>query len=85
MTPEGLPPVIDLANTLLAPGTAHLLTGINGQLGVITIRTSTATVTVQLPKADVLAWAGLLKELGDSMTAGSGLLVATTPSVLLRP
>jgi len=80
-----LPPVVDLANDLLAPGPAYLATGINGTMGVITIRTSTATLTVQLPKADVLAWAGLIRELGDSLGSGSGLIAATPSSVLIRP
>jgi hypothetical protein len=80
----GLPPVVDEANTLLAPGPAQLFTGVSGALGVLTVRTPTTTLTLQLPKADILAWAGLIRELGDSL-GGSGLLVATPANALLRP
>jgi hypothetical protein len=86
MTPDaGLPPPVDMANDLLAPGPAQLLTAFNGPAtGVITIRTPTTTCTVQLPKSQVLAWAGLLKELGDELE-GSGLLVASPRNTLFRP
>jgi hypothetical protein len=80
----GLPPPVDAANTLLAPGPATMCTAVNGALGVLTFRTPTTTLTIQLPKADILAWAGLIRELGDSL-GGSGLLVATPANVLLRP
>jgi hypothetical protein len=86
MMPEAPEPV-DRANTLLEPCSAHLLTGMNGTLGLITIRTPTTTLTVQLPKADILAWGLMIMELGDSMPEGSSLLVATPASAvtLLRP
>jgi hypothetical protein len=77
-----LPPCVDEANTLLAPGPAALNTGRNGALGLFTIRTPTTTLTVQLPKADLLAWAAMLKELGDSMEDGSSLLAAPRGLVL---
>jgi hypothetical protein len=85
ITPDaGMPAPVDLANTLLQPGPAVMCTGVNGALGVLTFRTPTTTLTIQLPKADILAWAGLIKDLGDSL-GGSGLLVATPANVLLRP
>ncbi len=86
MTPDaGLPPVVDEANTHLAAGPSSLYTGMNGTMGVLTIRTSTATVTVQLPKADVLAWGRMVLELGESMDSGSALLVASPHNTLFRP
>lgn len=81
----GGPPCVDEANSLLAPGPAMLLTGNNGELGVITIRTPTGTTTVQLPKADVIAWGKVICELGESMRSGPQLLIARPPSGLLRP
>jgi hypothetical protein len=84
--PGELMPAVDEANTLLAPGPATMVTGRNGPMGLFTIRTTTATLTIQLPRADILAWAGLLKELGDSMEDSSPLLVAGPGAVqLLRP
>jgi hypothetical protein len=85
MPDAGLPPPVDEGNALLAPGPATMATAVNGALGVLTFRTTTATLTIQLPKADLLAWAGLIRELGDSMDTGSALLVASRSNVLLRP
>jgi hypothetical protein len=86
VTPDaGLPAPVDLANDLLAAGPAYLLTGMNGTMGVITIRTPTTTLTVQLPKADVLAWGRMVLELGESMDAGSSLLIASPGNALFRP
>ena len=81
----GLPPVVDEANTHLAAGPASLYTGMNATMGVLTIRTPTTTLTVQLPKADILAWGRMIIELGESMEGGSALLAASPRNVLLRP
>jgi hypothetical protein len=83
--PGDLLAAVDEANTLLAAGPATMVTGRNGPLGLFTIRTPTTTLTIQLPRADILAWAGLLRELGDSMEDRSPLLVASPNTVLLRP
>jgi hypothetical protein len=84
MPPAVMPDPVDVANTLLAPGPATLTTGINGQMGLITIRTPTTTLTVQLPKADMLSWGKMITELGEQMTGGSPLLVAAPGTVLMR-
>lgn len=85
-----MPPVetesaVDVANTLLAPGPATMVIGRHGNMGLFTIRTPTTTLTIQLPKADILAWAMLLRELGDSMEGGSPLLVASPNTKLILP
>jgi hypothetical protein len=86
VTPDaGFPAPVDEANALLAPGPCTMATAVHGDLGVLTFRTPTTTLTLQLPKADILAWARLIRELGDSMAGGSGLLVARPSGVLLRP
>jgi hypothetical protein len=84
---SGMPDPVDVSNGLLAPSPAHLLTAVKDDegLGLITIRTPTTTLTVHLPKADVLAWGHIIIELGDSMTEGSALLVATPNTMLIRP
>jgi len=88
-----MPALVDTANGLLAPGEAHLLTGVYSpdaaaagapDTGIITIRTPTTTLTIQLPKAQVLAWGKMITEMGESMRGGSVLLVAT-PGTLIRP
>lgn len=86
MPDPALPCVVDPANDLLAAGgAASLLTGMNGpDIGIITIRTPTTTLTIQLPKAQVLAWGKMITEMGESMRGGSVLLVAT-PGTLIRP
>lgn len=83
--PGEMPPVVDEGNALLAPGPATLTTGMNGSMGLITIRTPTTTLTVQLPKADVLSWGTMIVELGDSMEGGSALLIATPGTRLILP
>jgi hypothetical protein len=82
LAPGTAPAPVDLANALLQPGPAQMSTAVNGALGVLTFRTPTTTLTIQLPKADLLAWAGLIRELGDSLGGGS-LLIARPGSVVL--
>jgi hypothetical protein len=91
MTPQPpagapLPPPVDEANPLLAPGPAMLITGASSTgAGIITIRTPTTTLTVQLPRAQVLAWGKMITELGEGM-GGSGLLAAVPVMPgLIRP
>ena len=86
MMPEPvLPAVVDLANDLLAPGPAQCYTGLNGEMGVLTFRTPTTTLTIQLPKADIIAWGKMIVSLGESMQGGSALLVATPRTGLIHP
>ena len=87
MIPDpALPCIVDEANILLTPGRpAECLTGTNGPgVGVITIRTETTTLTVQLPRSQVLAWGAMITELGEALE-GTGLLVATRKTALIRP
>ena len=87
MPDEYVPCVVDPANSFLSmpPGPAELLTGMEGvAVGVLTIRTPTTTLTVKLPKNQVLAWGKMITELGEELE-GSGLLVATRKNTLLRP
>jgi hypothetical protein len=74
-----LPPVADEANDLLAPAPAKLATGMSprpggGMIGVVTVRTTSATVTVFLQPGEVKEWADLLNGLHAQMGAG-GLVI----------
>jgi hypothetical protein len=74
--PEPLAPVTDPGNELLAPALAKLHTGTaqasdGSTLGVVTIRTTSATVTAFLTAGDVKAWADVLNGLAVQMGAGS--------------
>jgi hypothetical protein len=87
MPDQALPCIVDAANSLLSmpPGPAELLTGTEGPVvGVLTIRTPTTTLTVKLPREQVLAWGQMITELGQELE-GSRLLVATPRNTLLRP
>ena len=65
------PELRDAANRLLAPGPAQLATGLipgpAGWLGVLTVRTTSATVTVMLDRKNVRGWEAMLAQLGDAM------------------
>lgn len=77
---QNVPVFLDAGNPLLGPCAARLETGtlaVSGsQLGVVTIRTASTTLTVLLKAADVKVWAKLLTGLGDSMSS-SGLTVVS--------
>jgi hypothetical protein len=86
---DGLPPLYDTGNWLLATAVpSQLLTGKlpvpAGEVGIVTIRTTTATITVTLTRGDAAEWADTLAELRDSLS-GSGLQAANTPSGLVVP
>jgi hypothetical protein len=83
--PEPPEPVTDTGNALLAPGPAKLHTGTaqatdGTTLGVVTIRTASATVTGFLMRDDVKAWADVLNGLHAQM--GAGNLVVPAPGDL---
>jgi hypothetical protein len=74
--PGGASPLLrDVNNRLLAPGPAQLVTGLipgpAGWLGVLTLRTTSATVTVMLDRETVQGWGVMLGQLEDAMD-GSG-------------
>jgi hypothetical protein len=81
VTPQqpGQVPVADLANGLLCETPAQLVTQIAdtpaGQRLVMTVRTSSATLTVFLGGADAKTWARQLAGEAAAMS-GSGLVVA---------
>jgi hypothetical protein len=73
--PGGPSPALrDEGNHLLSPGPAQLATGLipgpAGWLGVVTIRTTSATVTVMLDRKNVRGWGAMLGQLGDAMDGG---------------
>jgi hypothetical protein len=80
--PEPPGPVTDAGNELLAPVLAKLHAGTvqasdGTTLGVVTIRTTSATVTAFLNASDVKAWADVLNGLAAQMGATS--LVVPAP------
>lgn len=70
---------VDPGNTLLAQSPSALFTTLidtpAGQRLALTIRTSSATLTVLLEQPDAKAWAGNLTSKASEMS-GSGLVVA---------
>jgi len=77
--PGDLPPLFDTGNTLLQTDVpAAMLTGKvpvpDGERGVVTIRTTSATLTVTLTKADAEQWAASFADLAASLS-GAGLVV----------
>jgi hypothetical protein len=80
--PEPPAPVTDLGNDLIAPVLAKLHVGTaqasdGSTLGVVTVRTTSATVTAFLNAADVKAWADVLNGLAAQLGATS--LVVPAP------
>ena len=71
------PPLVDPGNPLLAEGPAGLSCGLiqtpAGQRALVTVRTSSATVTVMLSKADAEKWASRIRGAASAM---SGLILA---------
>lgn len=86
MTQPQQPALIDTGNPLLSGGPARLDTGSvwaeggGTQVGVVTVRTTSATVSVMLTRAQLRSWAGLLTSLADSFSE-SGLMVAAAADV----
>jgi hypothetical protein len=73
--------LVDPGNPLLAQVDVKLDTGTmwqagaGGQIGVVTIRTASTTLTLMLTPEHVKTWAKLFTGLAESMS-GSGLIVA---------
>ena len=78
MPPQPVPPV-DPGNHLLAEGPAQLSCTLvetpAGQRLAVTVRTTSATLTVLLQAADAKTWAASLAQIAGQMSA-SGLIVA---------
>jgi hypothetical protein len=72
------PSLGDTGNGLIAPGPAQMMTGLlptpAGQRLVLTIRTSSATVTVFLAKEDAETWARTIAATAAKLSA-SGLII----------
>lgn len=79
LDPDGLPPLFDTGNTMLNVGEpAQMIIGKiptpAGEVGVVTIRTRTTTLTVTLDKPQTGDWRDTLGELHDQLS-GSALIV----------
>lgn len=91
---DGLPPLWDPGNTLLATGLpALLMTGKvpsagGGETGIVTIRTQDTTLFLSLDKKSAQDWADTLAELAGSLPAPSSLVIPSrhiTPAVAVIP
>ena len=84
-TPQPVP-LVDQCNTLLAQIPAQLHTGMlttsAGKAGVLTFRTSSATLTVFLTADDLRQWSSILTGLADQMTGGVVPATAADVAVL---
>lgn len=83
---DGMPPLFDPGNPLLAVNVPSIWTTgkmpvPGGDRGIVTIRTTTATLTVTADRQGVSDWADLLADLRDQMSA-SGLVTVAVPSKL---
>lgn len=77
---------LDVNNPLVSGGPARIDTGIiahpeAGNLGVLTLRTGSATVTVLLNANDLDSWADHIKSLATSLRGGPKLAAATMGDV----
>lgn len=76
---DGLPPLWDAGNTMLAIGEpVQMIIGKmpapQGEIGIVTLRTKTTTLTVSLDKAAASDWTETLAELRDSLS-GTSLII----------
>jgi hypothetical protein len=79
LDPDGLPPLFDTGNLMLSLGEpAQMIIGKvptpAGEMGVVTIRTRTTTLTVTLDKPQAGDWRDTMGELHDQLS-GSALIV----------
>lgn len=79
LDPDGLPPLFDTGNTMLGVGEpAQMIIGKiptpAGEVGVVTIRTRTTTLTITLDKAQTADWRDTLAQLCDQLS-GTTLIV----------
>jgi len=82
---QPLPPVTDLGNALLSAVPAQLATGVltsadGAEYGIITVRTTSATVTAYLSPGEVREWADHLNGLHAQLGASS--LIVPGPGAL---
>jgi hypothetical protein len=84
--PDGLPPLFDTGNQMIAVTPCHMVTGKvdvpDGERGVLTIRNANTTLTVILAKADVVQWIETLGGLRDALSGAA--LVLPSPGDALR-
>lgn len=84
MTAPGQPFLVDPGNPLLAMGPARMDAGTmdapGGMLGVLTFRTSSATLTMLVSATDLRAWSRALSGLADQL--GGALVVASPHDVM---
>lgn len=87
MTPTPVPPA-DPGNQLLAAGPANLTTAIadtpEGKRLVMTIRTTSATVTVFLERDDARNWGSTISNNADQM-GGLAVVRSGVPTGLIGP
>lgn len=80
LDPDGLPPLFDVGNTLLARVPSNLVIGQvptpEGKMGVATIRTQSVTLTLLLTAADAGDWRDTFAELAKSL-GGNALVLPT--------
>lgn len=80
LDPDGLPPLFDTGNMLLATGIpCQILVGKiplpgGGEVGLATIRTPTTTLTLSLDKQGAQDWADTFAELARTLQA-TGLII----------
>ena len=79
LDPDGLPPLFDTGNLMLAIGEpGQLIIGKvpvpGGEMGIVTIRTRTTTLTLALDKAMSVDWRDTLAQLCDQLS-GTSLIV----------
>lgn len=77
---------LDVHNPLIGGGPARIDTGIiqhpdAGKMGVLTVRTSSATVTVLMGDSDLDNWADHIHQLADALRGGPKLAAATMGDV----
>jgi len=72
---NGLPPLLDAGNSLLARVPCHMVTGKlptpDGECGVLTIRTADVTLTLILDKASVSQWTDAMAGLRDALSSAN--------------
>lgn len=77
---------LDVHNPLIGGGPARIDTGIiqhpeAGKLGVLTVRTASATVTCLMGDVDLDNWADHIHQLADALRGGPKLAAATMGDV----
>jgi hypothetical protein len=90
MTPDAAaPPVlIDTGNPLLGPCASQLSAGLMqtaaGQTGLMTVRTPSTTLTVEVTREQALGWSRILASLAGQLS-DSGLITVAGGVAVTRP